>query len=284
MESPADGSPTEAILKWTYRTKGFGRLLSALRPENYIYLLAHVILFIGGLLIAQVGGATWVAIGTSVSATGICGWVIFFWIRTTEDSVRGTRRIQQLGITDAFRARSVPIRPEYEVRFSEARQQIDFLGFGLRALREDFGDQMPDWLRRVPLRILLIDPETPHPAWTYVAQRDLEEGNSHGSIRRDVATFLAFMAPLKHRFPTQLNIRLYSCLPSINICRIDDEAFWGPYLLGAQSRNTPTFVVSRYGAIFDVLTSHYDLMWSDQRYSRDAFVKTGDTYQPVYSL
>ena len=271
----------EVTLRFADRTNRSGHSLRKLRPEGYVYLLIHVVLFTGGLLIAQAGGATWVAVGTSVAATGICGWVIFFWIRMTEKNVRGTHRIQQLGITDAFPARSVPIRPEYEMRFELARQQIDFLGFGLRALREDFGGQMQNWLNRVPLRILLIDPEQPHSDWNYVTQRDAEEGNSRGSIRSDVASFLEFMTPLKNRFPDRLNIRLYSCLPSINICRIDDEAFWGPYLLGAQSRNTPTLLVARYGAMFDVLVSHYDLMWSDERYSRDAYVRVGATYQPA---
>jgi hypothetical protein len=141
---------------------------------------------------------------------------------------------------------------------------------------------MHEWLIRVPIRILLIDPEKPTPTWTYVEQRDREEGNSHGSIMNDVTNFLHFMAPLKNRFPDRLNIRLYSCMPSINICRIDDEAFWGPYLLGAQSRNTPTLLVSRYGVMFDTLADHYNLMWDDERYSRDGFHQQGQVFESVF--
>jgi hypothetical protein len=241
------------------------------QPEQQVYLLIHILLFAAGLLIAQIGGALWAAIGTSVAATGICGWVIFFWIRSTERSSGGRLRIQQLGIIDAFPARSVPIRPEYEMRFNRARQQIDFLGFGLRALREDFGPQMARWLEAVPVRILLVDPERPLSSWTYADQRDREEANPLGSIGRDVRAFLQFAAPLKNRYRNRLDIRLYSCLPAINVCRIDDEIFWGPYVVGAQSRNTPTFLVARSGTMFDVLSNHFQLIWENDEYSRDAF-------------
>ncbi|MFY1668820.1 hypothetical protein ACN27G_02505 [Plantactinospora sp. WMMB334] len=263
-------------------TKWRRRVRSPLpHPEHQVYLLVHVLLFVVGLLVAQLDGQIWLAIGTSVSATGICGWAIFLWLRITEQSTQGQRRIQGLGLTDAFPARSVPIRPEYERRFVSARQQIDFLGFGLRALREDFGDQMDTWLRRVPIRILLVDPDAPTPGWSYAYQRDVEESNSPGSIATDVVNFLRAMEPVKNRFPERLHIRLYTCLPAINVCRIDDEIFWGPYVLGAQSRNTPTFVVSRTGPLFDVLRSHYEQIWTDSRYSRDGFQRTEQGFRSV---
>lgn len=258
-----------------------GRAKSVLKPEHQVYLLVHVVLFVSGLLLAQLGGATWVAIGTSIAATGICGWVLFLWVQLSEQSARGHRRIERVGLVDAFPARSVPIRPEYERRFTTARQQIDFMGFGLRALREDFGDQLEDWLRRARVRVLLVDPEKPTSAWTYATQRDIEESNSHGSIRNDVVSFLQFMTEIKNRNPDRLHIRLYSCLPAINVCRIDDEIFWGPYIIGAQSRNTPTFLVSRSGLMFDVLSGHYERIWSDQRFSRDGFRCSNQRYRPV---
>jgi hypothetical protein len=262
--------------KWRRRDRSL-----LLHPEHQVYFLIHVLLFVGGLLVAQLGGQIWLVIGTSVAATGICGWAIFLWLRITEQSTQGQRRIQGLGLTDAFAARSVPIRPEYERRFISARQQIDFLGFGLRALREDFGDQVETWLRRVPVRILLVDPEAPTPGWSYAYQRDREELNSPGSIATDVVNFLRAMEPVKNRFLELLHIRLYTCLPAINVCRIDDEIFWGPYVLGAQSRNTPTFLVSRTGTLFNVLRSHYEQIWTDPRYSRDGFQRTEQGFRPV---
>ncbi|GAB3885665.1 hypothetical protein GCM10027612_21450 [Microbispora bryophytorum subsp. camponoti] len=207
--------------------------------------------------------------------------MIFIWLRLSEQNGVRARHIQQVGIVDAFPARSVPIKHEYESRFNNARKQIDFLGFGLRALREDFGNDMANWLERVPVRILLLDPEKPDPAFTYAHQRDLEESNSPGSIATDIASFLYFMAPLKNKYPKRLEIRLYSCLPAINVCRIDDEIFWGPYIMGAQSRSTPTFLASPAGIMFKILVDHYDQIWVDGRFSRSGFRRLNRQYVPV---
>jgi hypothetical protein len=208
------------------------RLMAGLRPDQQIYLLVHVVLFTGGVIIAQVGGnALWVAVGTSVAATGITGWVIFLWIRATDRSTEDRERLARVGIVTAFPARSVPIRSEYERRFNASRGQIDYLGFGLRALREDFLDQFPRWLQHTKIRVLLVDPTAPHTTATYVSQRDLEEGNAHGSIESDVKAFLTAYLPIKQQFPDRFQVRLYSSIPALNICRIDDEIFWGPYFV-----------------------------------------------------
>jgi hypothetical protein len=256
------------------------------RPDHQIYLLIHIVLFIGGLAIAQIGGAILVAVGTSVSATGVCGWAIYFWIRFTDNSTQSLTRIRQLGIIDAFPARSVPIRPEYEKRFNAARERIDFLGFGLRALREDFGASFPAWVQHASIRVLLIDPDAPVSDFSYADQRDSEEGNSRGAIRNDVLQFLTFMQPFVNKHPDRLRIRLYSCLPALNVCRIDNEIFWGPYILGQQSRNTPTFLVNRAGAMYVILSDHYEEMWNNQNYSRDAYISSpnGKQLEPVIAL
>lgn len=252
-------------------------------PDHRVYLLIHVLLFVSGLAIAQTGGPIRIAIGTSVSATGVCGWAIYFWIRVTDNSTQALARIRQIGIIDAFPARSVPIRPEYERRFNAARDQIDFLGFGLRALREDFGDSFSAWLNHTRIRVLLVDPEAPSSELTYADQRDREEGNSHGAIRNDVTQFLAFMTPLVNKYPKNLRIRLYCCMPAINVCRIDNEIFWGPYILGEQSRNTPTFLIDRSGIMYSVLARHYEEIWENSDHSRAAYVFSNDTglYEPA---
>jgi hypothetical protein len=50
-------------------------------------------------------------------------------------------------------------------------------------------------------------------------------------------------------------------LPAINLLRADHEIFWGPYLMGQQSRNTPTLIAQRGGFLFDALKAHFDALW-----------------------
>lgn len=237
-----------------------------------MYLVVHVLIFVVGLLIAQTGHPVLLAIGTSVAATGISGWAIFLWIRLSDRHADDRRRLIEMGIVTVFPARSVPIRPEYERRFSNARQHIDFLGFGLRALREDFLADFENWLAHAPIRVLLVDPEAPARRWHYTDQRDLEEGNDVGSIARDVRNFVTATVGIKRAWPERFEVRLYQSVPAVNVCRIDDDVFWGPYLMGEQSRNTPTFLVARTGPMFNLLTSHFEQIWTSDAYSRPAFM------------
>lgn len=244
-----------------------------IRPDQYVYLLIHIVIFLLGLLIAYTGNPLLVAIGTSISATGVTGWAIFFYIRTIEDDAEFRKSLHKLGIIGGYSARSVPIRSQYEGRFAAAREQIDFCGFGLRALREDFRAQFPQWISHCKVRILLIHPDAPGsvPAWTLANQRDLEEGNEVGRIRADVVQFLASCRELKRTCPDRFDIRLYTCIPAVNVCRIDDEIFWGPYLVGEQSRNTPTILVGKGGDVFQAMAAHFDRIWTDPKLSTAAY-------------
>lgn len=245
------------------------------RPEQLTYLLTHTVIFAVGILITSVGTPEFVAIGTSIAATGMCGWVIFFYIRTTDQYNADTQRLRQLGVVTGFPGRSVTIRQEYEGRFRNAKRQIDWYGFGLRSLREDFLSEFPEWLGRAKIRILLVDPEAPSADFNYCDQRDLEEGNARGTIRTDVHQFVQSTVHLKNRFPDRFDIRLYRCMPSMNYCRIDSELFWGPYLIGSQSRNNPTFLTEKAGTLFEVYAEHFERMWADGQFSRPAFVDIG---------
>ena len=100
-------------------------------------------------------------------------------------------------------------------------------------------------------------------------QRDAEEGNAPGSISTDVQEFLDRTAEVRVQHPDRFQVRLYTALPSINVFRVDDELFWGPYLVRRQSRNTPTFLVSRGGGLFDRIVEHFELLWSDGELSHE---------------
>jgi hypothetical protein len=242
------------------------------RPDHIIYLVVHIAIFFVGISLISSQSEIMKAIGTSVVATGVCGWAVFFYIQNTDKHAADRERLRELGLLTGFAARSVPIRPEYERRFNAARKQIDFCGFGLRALREDFFPAFESWLTHARVRVLLIDPTAPSYNWTFADQRDREEGNDHGSIGRDARKFVSSLVALKNKFPDRIDARLYHCSPAINICRVDDEIFWGPYLIGEQSRNSPTFLVGRTGTLFVVLSNHYERIWHDELFSRPAFV------------
>lgn len=242
----------------------------SIEPTQWIYLLTHALLFAGGVVLYQVHGALTFSIATALMATGLTGWVLFLWIRQNEDTARSLNAMRELGVTDVFPTRSVAIRGEYEPRFAAARDQIAILGFGLRALREDFGGQFATWARHARVRILLLDPDAPGGTVSFADMRDLEEHNAAGAIRSDVKAFLDATRDLRAANPNTFQVRLYRCIPSINVCVIDREVFWGPYVHGRQSRNTMTFLCRAGGTMAAMLTDHFEAIWNDPAMSTDA--------------
>lgn len=203
----------------------------------------------------------WFAAGASMIAAGLCGWVIFVYLLLSEKTSDTLNVLAEFGMVNAFDARSVVIKDEYVRRLDAARDQIDIIGFGLSAFREDFINDFTNWAQRASVRILLIDPNFPDSGYSYAAQRDREENNPDGKIAGDVRKFITDVGHLLGESrPRRFSIRLYRCLPSLNIFRIDDELFWGPYLIGEQSRNCPTFIARRGGILFDRFTKQFQQM------------------------
>jgi hypothetical protein len=170
----------------------------------------------------------------------------------------------RFGFVAAFGTRAATIRVEYDRRLAGATKHIDVMGFGLKTLWEDYRGHFAEWKQRAHVRILLIDPNSP-----FAAQRDREEDELSGSIRRSVKRFLRETAGIRNETAgNPFEVRLYTCLPSVNIFRVDDEMFWGPYFVHEQSRNAPTFIVRRGGELYGCLAKHFDAIWEDHNLSR----------------
>lgn len=243
------------------------------RVRTVVYLSLHVVLVLVGALISSLGGGIGVAVGTSVIATGISGMIVFGWILLGEEESDRRKTIEEFGFVTAFPHRSIQIKSEYEQRISRAAKHIDIMGFGLNALREDFSENFREWTTRVEVRVLLVAPDAPVPSHSFTALRDREERNNPGRTNDEIRRFITETRPLWSDDSISFDVRLAKTLPSVNMFRIDDESFWGPYLVthgrfGRASRNLPTMIVKRPGYMYDRLVDHFDEIWSNDELSR----------------
>lgn len=239
------------------------------KPTSLVYLLAHVVLLMIGLYLVRDKDSGLLAqgVGSSLVATAVAGWVIFVNVLLDQSTRESMEIVHRLGLIAGFTRRGAAMRDEYQKRLGTARKQIDIIGYGLSSLREDFRNDFATWRERAHVRILLLDPEYPRKNLSYAEQRDSEEEEPVGSIADEVAHFVDEIRPhLGDRF----EVRLYTCLPSVNIFRVDDEMFWGPYLMSTASRNTPTFVIRAGGELFRVFEQHFEDIWDNHSHSVDA--------------
>lgn len=234
--------------------------------RRIIYFLIHILMVVGGSLATLASGsmdvewqkATSFALGTSITAAGLCGMVVWVYIAISEKSLDLLRVLEASGLQWIYPSRAAQIRQEYAMRLEKARKRIDIVGFGLKDFKRDYMDQLGDFSKSARVRILVLDPSS-----TYATQRDREEGQSEGVIRGEIDEFITRFEERYGSDSDRLQLRKYTSLPEVNIFRIDDEIFWGPYLAGRASGNTFTMRVQRGGFMFDALVDHFDSIWND---------------------
>jgi hypothetical protein len=225
-------------------------------------MVAFGVIFLSMVSIrAILGDSISQGIGGSLVATGMAGLVLFLYVRSSDTLRERLEVFTHAGMTSIFPHRSVRIRGEYDRRFRDAKK-IDLAGYGLSSFREDYRDMFVEWSERIDVRILLPDPDFPTEASRLADQRDKEEGRTIGDTHRDILAFEETINQMTDLDRSRFQVRRFRAIPAINFLRIDDEIFWGPYLIGEQSRNTPTMLVTKGGFLFDVLTSHFERLWN----------------------
>ena len=242
-------------------------------PSHIIYLLVQAVLFVAGAFIMNSAHiANWIGdtfaegLGISLVATGVAGTVVYLHVKSVTQLKEIVSAVVSAGILQVFPARSSRIREQYDHRLKKAKE-IDVLALGLSSFRQDYHGELREWCKTARIRILVIDPDYPNADHSYAKQRDIEEGNAENQIKNDVENFIASFGELVNQHPNNFEIRKYKATPSVNILRVDDEMFWGPYIIKKSSRNMPTFIVKKGGYLFDSMKSHFESIWQDDRYS-----------------
>lgn len=243
-------------------------MLLKLRPTSIIWILVHTIVFLVGIIVFDVpqiaaflGKPFAEALGGGLAATGAAGVFIYVYVRQADSLSESINLIAQSGLTKIFEGRAARIKAEYDQRLRKF-DYLDVIGFGLSDFREDYKTEFARWAQHSKVRLLLIDPHFPTPDHSFAELRDREEKTNPGKIAADVKQFAHEFAELS-RSSQNFQIRLMRCTPGLNIFRIDDEIFFGPYLMDRASRNSFTFECRRGGFLFTALLSHFEAIWTN---------------------
>jgi hypothetical protein len=236
-------------------------------PLGAVWVLSHTVMILLGSLVlgaksvqAVLGVSVSEGIGGSLIATGVAGISLFLYVSGSDSMRARIEMFSKAGLSAIYAGRSVRIRDQYQERLTKA-QRVDLIGYGLSSFRQDFLADFVVWSHRSQVRILLLDPDFPTREYSFADQRDREENHSVGHTRTDIEAFETAVSELKGLKRSNFRVHRVRCIPSINVFRIDDDIFWGPYLMHQQSRNTPTLLVTRGGYLFSALEEHFEALW-----------------------
>jgi hypothetical protein len=244
----------------------------SLSPTNIFWVVGHIVMCAAGIFLTVIAGQsshkeTLLGVGGSLIAAGIAGEILFLYVASSQQTIDKLDLISLAGLQRIFATRSVSIRDEYHSRLRNAKE-VDILGFGLASFREDYGSKFAELSLKTSFRVLLLDPDFPSSGHSIASIRDREEGNNDGDIKRDVEAFESTVRRAHGLVKDKFQVRRLIALPSINIFRVDDEIFWGPYLIADQSRNMPTLLVRRGGFLYDHIRAHFENLWKNDQFSK----------------
>lgn len=194
------------------------------------------------------------AVATSVMASGV--YTIFYDLFFVE---KKSSDVDIWKMTKIYDTRSDKNK-DSDPKLSGLKDRLDGVAFGLKTFREREGKQIEDCLRRgVIIRLVTMNPECSN-----VAQREKEENESNGQIKKTIQDLVAWADELNSKgYEGKITVKGYSCMTLDFYWRMDNELYFGPYWLAESSKNTVTYKFEKGGKGFERYTGYFDRIWSN---------------------
>jgi hypothetical protein len=253
-----------------------GTLASSLRRHKTLtYGLSNALVVAMGVGMQLEGNAGgWVrAVGQSLIGAGIVGliFLLYTWLDLADRVAKAT--LGEAGVTGAFANRDEDGTRKYGDLVKRARHNVDILGYGLPSFRQAQIVGGEPWPSDARVRILLVDPYFPDKDAPYADQRDIEEATVFQQTRVDVMEFVrtcashqraATDAAVDAQKESRFEMKLFGCLPSVTMFRVDHVLYWGPYLVGRTNQQCPLVRVEAGGFLYEQLLEHFERVWTER--------------------
>ena len=161
-------------------------------------------------------------------------------------------------------------RQKMNVRINEIwddlTDELDIIGFGLKSFRDAQTNSMTEKVKKgLKLRILTINPLSP-----FVKQREKDELQINGSIKKTIIDLEKWTTKLKENSDNKDNIQLkfYNSLPIDFYWRQEDKLYVGPYLYGIGSQQTITFEYQKGTKGYDFYRNYFENLWKDEDFCK----------------
>jgi hypothetical protein len=109
---------------------------------------------------------------------------------------------------------------------------------------------------------MLLHPLWPPGTWTFADQRDYEEQHGPNTDLQQINDFVKKFGR-KSSLPGggSFEVRLTRTMPTISYFRIDDNAYWAPYLVNEYGHSVPHLQISSSGELFEWLATNFERLW-----------------------
>ena len=164
-------------------------------------------------------------------------------------------------------------RQKMNVRLNEIWDKLinnlDIIGFGFKSFRDSQNHSIKEKVKNgLKLRILTINPLS-----QFVKQREIDELQLVGSIKKTIIDLERWVIDLKKVSPSENNVQLkfYNSLPLDFYWRQEDKLFVGPYLYGIGSQQTITFEYKENTRGYNFYRNYFETLWENEDFCKDDY-------------
>jgi hypothetical protein len=164
-------------------------------------------------------------------------------------------------------------RQKMNVRLNEIwdklTNNLDIIGFGFKSFRDSQNYSIKEKVKNgLKLRILTINPLSP-----FVKQREIDELQLIGSIKKTIFDLERWVNDLKKVCPNENNVQLkfYNSLPLDFYWRQEDKLFVGPYLYGIGSQQTITFEYKEKTRGYTFYRNYFESLWENDDFCKEDY-------------
>lgn len=167
------------------------------------------------------------------------------------------------GLEGIYETRQIMNKKADEI-FDQSENELDIIAFGLRSFRDAKTNIVKEKIKRgLKIRIITLDPSS-----EFVTQREKDEKEVPGQIRKTIQDLIKWIDDLKKESPDPENvsIKFYNSLPQDFYFRIDNHIFLGPYLYGKTSQQTISYEFKGDSAGYKYYKEYFDNLWDDPEF------------------
>lgn len=223
-----------------------------------IFIIIGIVFVLADIFILKTEKAIWISIGCSLLASGI---VVLGQAVLVE--VKQPNAAEEWGLEKIYATRAEKTK-DSDSKLSRATYQLDVVAFGLKSFRTMHSKKISQLLRKgINVRILTMEPSRDNP---FLKQRELEEGEPEGQIRKSIEDLVNWANRLNAQSLSKgkITIRGYKCMTLDFYWRVDDEMYIGPYWYGTGSQQTITYKFKKGKQAFSLYEEYFDKLWSDE--------------------
>lgn len=152
-----------------------------------------------------------------------------------------------------------------DIAFETLENNLDIIAWGLKSFR-DGKDKIVKEKVKKGLKIRFI---APSPDSYYVKQREIDEKEVEGQIRKTIVDLGQWIEELKKIAPApeDIQIKYYNSLPEDFYFRVDDYIFIGPYQWSKSSQQTISYEFKGQSSKgFAYYNDYFEKLWNSQEF------------------